>query len=176
MTWEPSTATVFVEYDDSFDGGVATLELREKRKPGTRVRREREVDPDATMTTLVTPNYESRWLSKSLQQVDELGSLTEFKAIAGVMPPNQVAIHNAKQVLTELAKAELCPSRISPSSDEGICISFSLSGKYADIECFNSGDIMAARSGVSVETNIWRVGAHEILQTVQKISKFISEP
>ena len=133
-------------------------------------------EASATMTTHVTPNYESRWLSKALQQVDELGSLTEFKAIAGVMPPNQVAIRKAKLVLAELAKVELCPSRISPSSDEGICISFSLTGKYADIECFNTGDIMAARSGASVETKISRVAAGEILKTVQKISEFLSEP
>jgi|GEM_PF-2015548 len=160
---------------ESFDStGVATLEMRERAK-SKRMPFQPLFDRFDSMTTLVTPNEGPPWLSKFLQEVTELGSLSDYEATTGVAAPNQVSIRNARSILSVLAKIDLCPSRIGPSSDEGICISFNSRDRYADIESFNSGDIMAASYSANSDTEVWRVCEAEFLRTGRKISRFLGE-
>lgn len=89
--------------------------------------------------------------------------------VSGCHPPNELALKNADYVLENMGK--LVPTHISPSSDEGVCISFEKDDLYADIECYNIGEILAMTSSDN-GNDIWEV--NDIKETVDKIVKFMT--
>ena len=94
----------------------------------------------------------------------------------GAEPPNQVAIQNCQFILTHLVKAELKPSLIEPSTDDAVCIGFWSGSRYADVECFNDGEILAMTHdrGYS-EPEIWEIQAMELPHTINKIRRFLEK-
>ena len=80
------------------------------------------------------------------RELDRLKKLQEDWDGYGAAPPNTTAIELAKTVVREFAAAKLRQFRVEPSVEEGICISFRRGDIYADIETFNSGEVVAAFS------------------------------
>ena len=74
----------------------------------------------------------------------------------GAEPPNDVALLAAVQVLDDLASINLDPTSIDPSVEGGICLSFQRGERYGDIECFNTGEILAVTS-TGYDTKVWTV-------------------
>jgi hypothetical protein len=73
-------------------------------------------------------------------------------------PPGETAITNARQVLGVLWSVGLASSirAVSPSAEGGVGIVFAGSDqKYADIECFNDGEILAITSEGMTEPSVW---------------------
>jgi hypothetical protein len=72
-------------------------------------------------------------------------------------PPNATAMRNARILLEARVShgASILPTRISTSVEGGVGFVFREAGRYADIECFNSGEAVTAVSdesgGSSVE-------------------------
>jgi len=75
----------------------------------------------------------------------------------GAAPPNDTAISLAKRVLRCLAACGLRPHRVNPSAEEGVCISFRNGRLYADVECFNTGEVAAATSDGLGQHAVWEV-------------------
>jgi hypothetical protein len=115
----------------------------------------------------------SPWLLNSLQTLAKLRSLETRWEISGASPPNQIALRLAATVLAHLSEIDFQPDRIAPSTDEGVCISFQRSGRYADIESFNTGEILAVIAEAGDEPVIWELNATEIDEAVAKINGFI---
>ncbi|MEZ6146963.1 MAG: hypothetical protein R3B91_16410 [Planctomycetaceae bacterium] len=94
----------------------------------------------------------------------------------GGLPPNEVAISLATTVLEAAAELDFEPDNVDPSVDEGVCISFRDGNRYADIECFNTGDILAAES-TGADPEIWEVDDSDdgIEGAVARILDFISK-
>lgn len=92
-------------------------------------------------------------------------------------PPSATATDNAKRVLHALWEEETeARTRLSPSVEGGVAIVFSgPEGKYADIECFNDGEILAITSEGSAEPSVWPVGADAVSlrDAVVKIIAFV---
>jgi hypothetical protein len=92
-------------------------------------------------------------------------------------PPSETAISNARRILHLLwSGGATVPVRISPSVEGGVGIIFSGPGeKYADIECFNDGEILAITSEGSMEPSVWTVGgeAGSLRVTIEKIRSFL---
>jgi len=93
----------------------------------------------------------------------------------GVDIPNVMAIDAAAWVLEYLGKISFMPTRIVASVEGGVAICFVSKDKYADIECFNSGEILAATSDGKNDPNIWSVPQNisGILETVKGIRDYI---
>jgi hypothetical protein len=77
----------------------------------------------------------------------------------GAPTPNATAAAFAKVILEECLAKNFVPSAVVPSSEGGIAVTFRRGVRYADIECFNEGDLFAAfDSGEGVPT-VWPVGS-----------------
>lgn len=118
-------------------------------------------------------NLAASWLAEQFQKLVALRSLDARWESSGANPPNTTAIGLASEVLRELSEIDLPPSYIDPSTDEGVCISFRNADRYADIECFNSGDVLAVITRDDADPVIWEVPRDQVSQAVAKISRFI---
>lgn len=113
--------------------------------------------------------------------IDAHRRLAKFEKLAGgwngysAEPPSRTAISTMRTVLGLVAAADLNPSSIDPSAEGGVCVSFGTADHYADIECFNTGEIFAVRSDENGEAKAWRVDptVESIEQAATKIRGFL---
>jgi hypothetical protein len=72
-------------------------------------------------------------------------------------PPNETALRSARNVLRLVQEQEDVPAvHVAPSAEGGVLVVFSGDGpKYADIECFNDGEVLAILSAPEGEPTIW---------------------
>lgn len=97
-------------------------------------------------------------LSKNIKVLDEIANLNDDWNGYGSLKPNPTAIEYARTIV-ELADAlQIFPTQISPSAESGVAISFSKEDRYADLECLNSGKILAVKTGDDHVTKVWEVG------------------
>lgn len=116
------------------------------------------------------------WLGRHIASLHAMQSLSRNWHSSCENPPNRVAIQRAKAVLDAAAALDLEPSNVDPSVDEGVCIAFRRESRYADIECFNSGELLAAETSEDAPTEVWEVDASigGIEGAIARISDFIS--
>jgi hypothetical protein len=88
-------------------------------------------------------------------------------------PPNSTAIYWAGKVIETLSRADFEPSRIVPSAEGGIAIVFVCEPKYADIEVFNTGEILAVMSDRKSEPRVWAVAPQDIEGSVERIREYV---
>jgi hypothetical protein len=93
-------------------------------------------------------------------------------------PPSEKAIDNARKILHLLwSGGASSPVRIAPSVEGGVGIIFSGPGKkYADLECFNDGEILAITSEGSLDPLVWSIGKESgsLLMSIEKIRFFLN--
>ena len=114
-----------------------------------------------------------------LERLNSFRSLQRGWDSYNAEPPGETAITNARQVLGVLWSAGLASSirAVSPSAEGGVGIVFAGSGrKYADIECFNDGEILAVTSEGTTEPSVWPLSleAGTLRRAVETISAFLN--
>lgn len=72
-------------------------------------------------------------------------------------PPSDVAIAWAQLVIQQLEADDLMPTRVVASAEGGVGICFIDGIRYADIECLNSGTILAVISNTRDRPIVWQV-------------------
>jgi hypothetical protein len=102
--------------------------------------------------------------AEQLERLDALRSLQRGWDSYEAEPPSETATDNARRVLEALWEEDAeARTRLSPSVEGGVAIVFTGSeGKYADIECFNDGEILAITSEGAAEPSVWPVGADAV--------------
>ena len=162
--------THFVSFHDTLStsnfGGAARRRVVRPQLPLRRV-------SDVSSLGVTTVDSASEWLPAALSRLQMMRSLPADWSSHEAAPPNAVAIRNAGEVLKALSEFDLQPTHINPSAEEGVCISFRNGKKYADIECFNSGDVLAIISNESSET-AWDVSERGIRSAVVRVNQFIT--
>lgn len=98
------------------------------------------------------------WLVKAHKRLAELASLQKDWDSYEADAPNSASIELTRHIIGQLAANDFEPSRIDPSAEGGICLSFQRGRRYADVECFNSGELLAVTSLGGDETEVWDVG------------------
>lgn len=90
--------------------------------------------------------------------------------------PNAMAVNRARRVLDRLFAFNLKPSRVVASADGGVGLLFSgKERRYADIECLNTGEMLAVTSDRVSEPQVWTIGADSSLEdSITRISSFIN--
>lgn len=144
--------------------------------------RQRLVHAAPTDTALLTVeslslNNPTLWLDRLLDSLQSMKSLRAGWTIGDVEPPNDTALALARYFLVELANSEipLQPILVEPSSDAGACIVFWNGHRYADIECFNDGDVLASTHLRGIEPpNIWSVQEANAEETINTIRSFLA--
>lgn len=104
---------------------------------------------------------EAPWLLECDRRLEELLELEQDRDSYGAAPPNRVAVSLAAKVLRALSKEGLSAPCINPSAEEGVCMSYRAGSLYADVECFNSGEMLAATSDGEGERRVWEVDSRE---------------
>lgn len=119
--------------------------------------------------------HEESWLLKCVKDVEELRTLPLNWDNCGAEPPNLDALYWAKTVLEILFSMNFQPTCITPSVENGVGISFVRGRKYADVECFNTGEILAVTSDGQNNPEVWEVTNHleNIEIALRKIRDFI---
>lgn len=129
--------------------------------------------PSGETTEIAVINTASPWYADGIKKLSVLQNLEASYDGYGTRPPNAIAAEYADSVLSALADLDFEPSAIDPSSDEGICISFRNHNLYADVECFNTGEVLAETKVDGEEPTIWAIEPQEINETITKINSFI---
>jgi hypothetical protein len=84
--------------------------------------------------------------------------LAEITAVDAVdEKPNDVAYRNAHFALYLAELFEIDPSSVTASGDGGVALCFKIDGMYADIECFNSGEIWGIISDRINPASTWPI-------------------
>jgi hypothetical protein len=73
--------------------------------------------------------------------------------------PNELARTTAKDILRILEQEALPPSRLLPSREGGITISFAEGSRRAEIEAYNSGEIAVAIYTPTEVLKVWELNA-----------------
>lgn len=76
----------------------------------------------------------------------------------GAPAPSATAVLAAADILRACAHGQLVPTGVVPSAEGGIGVTFRRGSLYADIECFNDGDILAAFDRGTGTPEVWPVG------------------
>jgi len=115
----------------------------------------------------------------------QLARLDAFRELApgwdsyDAPPPSETALGSARSILQFLREQEdVPPVHASPSAEGGVLLVFSAAGaKYADIECYNDGEILAILSEPASEPTIWPlILEKERLQAaLDRIAAFLDE-
>ncbi len=123
-----------------------------------------------------TPKH-SDWIAGYYKKLKELSSLPTNWDSYGAEPPNDIALNWTKEILSILFKIEFPPTRITPSVENGVGISFICDNKYADIECFNEGEILAVTSDGKGNPEVWEVETSTlgITSAIEKIRVFLQK-
>ncbi len=116
------------------------------------------------------------WLDRAHRELRRLRDDGSGWGGAPAEPPNEVAMVSAQEVLDALHGAGLEPSRIIASGEGGVAFCFVSGDRYADIEYFNSGEILAMtkvlRGGGT--PRIWPVaGDDDLREAIDTISQFV---
>ncbi len=114
------------------------------------------------------------------QRLESFRSLRQGWDSYDAEPPGDVAIANARRILHVLWSGEAAPPlrQISPSVEGGVAVVFTgRDKKYADIECFNNGDILAITSDGATEPSVWSITKEggSIRSAIEKINVFFND-
>lgn len=112
------------------------------------------------------------WYARAVSKLEELSALPENWNGYEAHTPNQLAITRAKLFLDELKSQDLEPSRILASAANGVSFCFFRPKKYAEIECYNTGESVAIIKNTSNNwREIWEI--QSIQSAVGKIQDFL---
>jgi hypothetical protein len=105
--------------------------------------------------------------------VDEMKGLDIDWNGYGSSPPNEFAREVAKQILLT-AMSVVVPDRITASAQGGVGICFTFRNKYADIECLNTGEILATTSDGRAVPEVWEVKPNDTKGALERIVRFLN--
>jgi hypothetical protein len=110
------------------------------------------------------------------EQLDEATNLRQNWDSYNAEPPNHQAQNLAAGVLTFLETNSIAPSRLVPSAEGGVAFCFVESNRYADIECLNTGEILAVIYEGNNDPIVWQVTSQNqaLQETVERIRGHIA--
>jgi hypothetical protein len=148
--------------------GLLTLNIHETTpsKPGAEA---------AYLNVIVHDPARSGRLLALFNRLEKMRSLGNNWDSYGAVAPNARAIFYAQEILSSLMHRDLHPDRVNPSVENGVTFSFSRGDRYADIECFNSGEVLAVTTDGVDEPDVWSVSVtkEEVSHTIERIRAFL---
>jgi hypothetical protein len=91
----------------------------------------------------------------------------------GSEAPNTFARKVAEWILLQTPRIRI-PDRVAASAQGGIGIFFYDGHKYADIECFNTGEILGTIATGDQEPHIWEFPVSEIKTALDRIGNYLA--
>jgi hypothetical protein len=107
--------------------------------------------------------------------MNQLASLQANWDTFGTERPSQEAIASAAAIAESFISFGLVPDAIVPSAEGGVAVCFLRNQKYVDIECLNSGEVLAVRYSSCDNPRAWDVRSDIVADaTVQAVSQYLS--
>jgi hypothetical protein len=91
----------------------------------------------------------------------------------GSEPPNRFAREMAGTILLSAANV-IVPNHVAPSAQGGVGICFYRGNRYGDIECLNTGEILATISDGSGHPLVWEVNPGATGRALERIGQYIN--
>jgi hypothetical protein len=113
----------------------------------------------------------SNWLIETRLQLAGLGLPPNWSE-ESVEAPGIRATRLADCALRLLAELDLRPDWLIPCPEGGVCIAFGTSGRYADVQFLNSGEVIATCSATGDPTPA-RPAVYDLRTTFQSIQTFL---
>lgn len=107
-----------------------------------------------------------------IEAVNEMKNLGDDWNGHGSEPPSAAAIEMAQRIL--LSSTNRVPNRVAPSAQGGVGICFYRGDKYGDIECLNTGEILAATTDGRNRPQVWEVAPNNIQEALERIGRFVT--
>ncbi len=134
-----------------------------------------------TEDELIASHDGSEYVRKKVAQIElqcrmnQLASLPANWDSLGTERPSQHAISAAAGIAESFISFGLVPDAIVPSPEGGVAVCFLRNQKYADIECLNSGEVLAVRYSSHDDPQAWAIRANIATDaTVQTVSQYLS--
>ncbi len=121
---------------------------------------------------VVKKNLEERY-SKFYQQLKRLEELKSKWDGYSAEKPNNLAISKARNILNTLRELDISPRAILPSAEGGVAICFTEGNRYADIECFNDGDILIGLSDPQSSPKVYETSMDNINKEILNIHGYL---
>lgn len=171
------TATVEMRREDFYDSPLSTSRIGKylpDHSPWV-IRSAPEDGVAARVRTVPVLKLESphHWHLEAARHIKSLACLGSDWHETPADPPNEESVGLSQAVLNVLSDLNFEPARIDPTSVGGICFSFEQGDRYADIECLNSGNMVALLMEGSNNPIVSVVTAADIPDTVAKLNGFI---
>lgn len=105
----------------------------------------------------------SDYVNRQIALIEAHKSLSRLSRVVdnwnsfGSERPSAESIRKATTIAETLINFGLIPDGIVPSAEGGVAICFVRSGKYADVECFNTGEILGVRYKDRDTPVVWAV-------------------
>jgi len=114
------------------------------------------------------------WFSDADRDLRNLANLSDNWNGYGAEAPNLTARRSARMVLDNLERINLQPSRIISSAAGGVSLCFFRPMKYAEVECYNSGESVAIIKNTQTNwRDIWEVDS--VTDSIGKIQAFLQD-
>jgi hypothetical protein len=121
----------------------------------------------------ISRNHSAKRIAELWDDVDHMSTLhTDWNGY-GSEPPNDVARDVAQQILMSATNL-IVPNRVAASAQGGVGICFYQGSRYADIECLNTGEILATTSDGSGRPGVWEVKLNETKGALERIGQYIA--
>ena len=137
---------------------------------------------EATAMQMFISREGSEYIRKKIAEIsiearlEQLAKLPANWDSYGTENPSRMAIITALAIAKAFVEFDLLPDAISASSEGGVAICFMRNQRYADIECFNSGDVLAVRYSKNDEPKAWVVepSPDATNATIRTVSAYLS--
>ena len=135
-----------------------------------------------TEAEMILARQSSEYISQTMAQVELEKKLRKLVRLSdnwdsyGSEAPSAAAIASALEIGAVFIKLGLTPDVTVPSSEGGIALCFMRNKKYADVEFFNSGSIIAVRHSPQDNPKTWSITRDNVAieSAVKIISQYLS--
>jgi len=160
----------FVPSSGSWSGSQTKMNVRYMRlAPGRDVIASPTIRRDQLLMASQTA---AGWFSQAQESLERFRRLGPDWDSYGAEPPNAIAIYWAGRVLDVVRQAGFCPERVTPSAEGGVAVTFCKGQMYADLECFNDGQILAVFSDRQHEPIVWEVNLDRLESSLERIREY----
>lgn len=154
---------------------MAAENPRVDERNGLEAQHSSQLDVSYQATRVTFFHERQDWLVQAYKQLSRLAQLEDDWDTYGAEAPAAEALVNARSVLSTLAELDFQPTSVDASAEGGVCLSFRVGDRYGDVECFNSGEVLAVTSAGGDETQVWTVADldRDLRASLTKIRTFL---
>lgn len=135
-----------------------------------------------TAESLVAAREGSEYVRRTLAEIEVDNALKKLSNLKpgwdtyGGEVPSKNAVASAKNLAKTFISFGLIPDAVTPSAEGGVAICFVKNQKYADIECFNSGETLGVRYSSQDNPKVWAVEPDDVAsgETAKLLSEYLS--